>query len=99
MTSQTPVHDFIHPRISALVAEARAHGIAKDVAVAVLIDIVTSPAFDTAAPDPRDDSAPHRDYERTPSSPVLVNGTIPVNPPSIGVQAEDDFVRPLTIRD
>lgn len=99
MTSQTPVHDFIHPRVAALIAEARANGITKEIAVAVLIDIVTAPEFDTAAPDPRDDSAPHADYDRPPGFPVLVNGTVPVNAPSIGVQAEDDFIRPLTFRD
>ena len=43
MASDSPARDFLLPRLSALVDEAVAHGFARDVAVAVLIDLVTSP--------------------------------------------------------
>ena len=64
------------PRLTALVNEATAAGITRDVAVAVLIDLITSPKFDTAAPDPLADSAPHADYRRGPDNVVLVNGMV-----------------------
>ena len=63
MTSQTPAHDFLLPRLSALIDEAAAHDIPRDVAVAVLIDLVTGPAFNDAAPDPTADSQPLPDRE------------------------------------
>jgi len=44
--SETPVHDWITPRLEALLAEAEAAGFARDVAVAVLQDILTGPPFD-----------------------------------------------------
>ncbi len=94
MTGDSPARDFLLPRLSALVNEAVATGIARDVAVAVLIDLVTSPGFDTAAPDPHADSAPHPDYEREPGM-VLVHGMVPMGPLPIGAQAEDDFVKPF----
>lgn len=53
MTSASPVHNYLLPRLTGLVNEAVATGIERDVAVAVLIDLVTSPEFDTAAPDPK----------------------------------------------
>ena len=58
MASDTPAHDFLAPRLAALVDEAARNGIARDVAVAVLTDLVTGPAFNTAVPDPQADSAP-----------------------------------------
>lgn len=99
MTSQAPVRDYLLPRVTALIDEAVATGAAPDVVVAVLIDIITSPRFDTAAPDPLADSEPHRDWDRLKGGAVLVNGTMPVNAPTIGVHAEDDFIAPLTIHD
>ena len=58
MTSATPAHDFLLPRLTALLDEAAANGIARDVAVAVLTDLVTGPAFNTASPDPLADASP-----------------------------------------
>jgi hypothetical protein len=94
MTSVSPVHDFLLPRLTALIDETVATGIMREVAVAVIIDLVTSPRFDTAAPDPEADSAPHADWDRQPDSPVLVDGRIALAPPAIGAQDEADFVRP-----
>ena len=64
MTSQSPVHDFLLPRLLTLLDEAVAMGTERDVAVAVMIDLVTSPRFDTAAPNRLDDSAPHTIWQR-----------------------------------
>jgi hypothetical protein len=94
MTSQSSVHDFLLPRLTALVDDAVATGVPRDVAVAVLIDLVTSPRFDTAAPDPEADSAPHPDYQRTPGI-VLVHGMVPLGPLPIDAQDEADFVKPI----
>ena len=99
MTTQAPVRDYLLPRVTTLINEAVASGVAPDVVVAVLIDIITSPRFDTAAPDRLADSEPHQDWERSKDGVVLVNGTTPVNAPTIGVHAEDDFIAPLTIHD
>lgn len=100
MSSESPVRDFLMPRVTALVREAMATGAAPDVVVAVIIDIITSPRFNTAAPDPKADSEPHKDYDRSHDADVvLVNGTTPANVQTVGVQAEDDFIAPLTFRD
>src|ERR1700744_1873125 len=97
MTSNLPAHDFLRPRLTPLVAESGREGIAREVAVAVLIDLVTSPSFDTAAPDPKADSAPHPLWDRGPDSMVLVNGVSPQGPHDPGVRDESDFVRPLPL--
>ena len=96
MTTDSPVHDFMLPRLTALVNEAVATGIARDVAVAVLIDLVTSPRFDTAAPDPAGDSEPHNLWNRGPDSVVLVGGSSPTGPRPLDAQDEADFVKPLS---
>ena len=95
MTIDSPAHDFLLPRLGALVDEAVASGLARDVAVAVLIDLVTSPAFDTAAPDPTDDSAPHPMWHRDSNSVVLVHGVSPTGPTRADARDEADFVKPL----
>jgi hypothetical protein len=58
MPDETPIHTYLRPRITELVRGALAQGMAQDAVVAVVIDIIASPAFDTAAPGPTDDSAP-----------------------------------------
>jgi hypothetical protein len=95
MTSDSPARDFLLPRLTALIDQTVARGIARDVAVAVLIDLVTSPEFDTAAPDPADDSAPHPGWDRGPGSVVLVNGVSPQGPHDPAQQDEADFIRPI----
>ncbi len=96
MTSDSPVRDFILPRLTALVDQAVATGLARDVVVAVLIDLVTSPAFDTAAVDPTADSAPHPLWDRTADSLVLI-GETPALPPQAGdARDEADFVKPIS---
>lgn len=41
----TPAHDWLRPRLDQVLADAEAHGIARDVAVAVINDIVTDVDF------------------------------------------------------
>ncbi|HBK08920.1 MAG TPA: hypothetical protein DDZ81_24200 [Acetobacteraceae bacterium] len=96
MASASPVHDFMLPRLTALVDEAVATGIARDVAVAVLIDLVTSPAFDTAAVDPSADSAPHTLWERTAESLVLIGDMPAKGPQAADAHDEADFVKPIS---
>jgi hypothetical protein len=94
MTTDSPVHDFLLPRLTALIDDAVAAGITREVAVAVLIDLLTSPRFDTAAPDRTADAEPRPGWERRPDDPVLIAGRSPQAPP-IGDQDEADFVRPF----
>ena len=72
MASEAPAHSFLLPRLTALVDEAVANGIARDVAVAVLIDLITAPPFNTSSIDPSANDAPQPDYDRSPDDPVLV---------------------------
>jgi hypothetical protein len=95
MSTGTPARDFLQPRLSMLVDEAVASGFARQVAVAVLIDLITAPDFNTDAPDARVDSAPHPDYDRSANDPTLIGGVAIGGPPAIGQQDEADFVRPL----
>ena len=95
MSDGTPVRDFLLPRLIALLGDAQAQGFKRQVAVAVLIDLVTSPSFDTAAPDPTDDSPTRPDYERGRNDPPMVHGVVPGGAPAIDAQDEADFVRPL----
>ena len=95
MTSDSPVHDFLLPRLTALVTDAVTHGVARDVAVAVLIDLVTSPQFDTAAPKPTDDSEPHMTWNRDSDSVTLVGGVSPMAPLPLDARDEADFVKPF----
>jgi len=93
--TDAPAHDFLLPRLTALLDETVARGIAREVAVAVMIDLVTSPQFDTAAPDPTADSAPHPVWNRGPDSVVLVNGVSPQGPHNPAAQDEADFIKPI----
>jgi hypothetical protein len=94
MANDTSAHEFLLPRLTALVDEAVASGIAREVAVAVLIDLVTSPGFDTAAPDPLADSEPRTLWQRGPDSVVLVAG-IPPQPRPVDARDQADFVKPF----
>jgi len=95
MSSDSPIHDFVLPRLTALVDDAVAAGATREVAVAVIIDLITSSRFDTAAPDPKTDSAPHKDWDRSSDAPLLVGGVIPIGVPVIGARDEADFVTPF----
>jgi hypothetical protein len=99
MTETPPARAFLLPRLTALVEEAVAAGFEREVAVAVLIDLVTAPPFNTIGVDPLADSEPHAGYERSPDDPVLVAGHLTGGPPAIGAQGEDDFTRNPTWRE
>jgi hypothetical protein len=43
--TETPLHDWIKPKLTALLAEAEQAGFNRDAAVAVIIDLITGPAF------------------------------------------------------
>jgi hypothetical protein len=88
----TPVHDFVLPHLTALVRDALAQGFAKEVVVAVVIDLITAAPFDTAKPSP--EGAPHPDYQRAPDV-TLIAGENPVSPKPIGAQDQMDFLRPF----
>ena len=92
MSSDTPIHDFARPRIMALMDQAVAEGFPRDAVVAVLIDIVTAPDFDTAAPEPMTDAEPHPDYERS-GDVVLVDNQAVTPPHPPGERDEADFVK------
>jgi len=94
MASSAPARDFLLPRLTALVNDAEAAGFPRDVGVAVLIDLVTSPGFDTATPDPKADAEPHNVWQHDQDSIVLVPGG-PNLPPSIDARDEADFVKPF----
>lgn len=99
MTTDTPARSFLRPRLAALVDAAVAEGIAREVAVAVLIDLVTAPPFNVVAPDPTADSEPHPDYERSPGDPLVVGGRVLDGPPVIGAQSDADFTAHPTWRE
>jgi hypothetical protein len=46
--TQTPLHDWLTPRLARLVADAVAAGFARDATVAVIVDLATGAPFDTA---------------------------------------------------
>ena len=72
MSSDTPAHDFLLPRLGELVRQAEADGIGRDVAVAVLTDLITGPRFNDAVPDPAADSAPRPAGEPGPTDEALL---------------------------
>jgi hypothetical protein len=94
MLSDTPLHDFARPRILELLKDACAQGFPRDAVVAVLIDIVTAPDFDTAAPDQDADSTPHADYERSPDVALIDNHAVNA-PHQPGERDEADFIKPV----
>jgi hypothetical protein len=58
LNNATPARDFLLPGLTALLAEAGSRGISRDVAVAVLIDLVTGPGFNDVELDPLQDAPP-----------------------------------------
>ena len=68
MSAVPHAHDYLLPRVAALIEDAVAQGISRDIVVAVLIDLVTSSTFDTAVPDPADDLPPHLPSQLDPDS-------------------------------
>ena len=56
--ASTPVHDWVKPRLDALVAEAVKNGMDRQVVVAVLTDIVEGPDYNQVVTTEADQIAP-----------------------------------------
>ena len=48
--SETPIHDWLLPRLASLLDEAVAAGLDRAVVVAVMIDLITQPPFNDMPP-------------------------------------------------
>lgn len=46
--SDTPIHDWLRPRLAELVRRAELAGFERDAVVAVLTDLITAPPFNRA---------------------------------------------------
>ena len=54
MSEAVPIHEWVLPRVVALVRDAETAGFDRATVVAVITDIITSPAFNEAPLDPED---------------------------------------------
>ncbi len=48
MVEATPLHDWLAPRLAALVQAGEAAGFERSAVVAVIIDLITAPPYDEA---------------------------------------------------
>ena len=48
MISDTPVHDWLRPRLAELVQQAERAGFLREAVVAVIMDLITAPPYDDA---------------------------------------------------
>ncbi len=64
---EPPAHRWLRPKLTELLAAAESAGIAREVAVAVLIDIMTGTDFNlpTANPEPERGKAAEAGYQET----------------------------------
>jgi hypothetical protein len=74
--SSTPVHDWVKPRLDALVEEGAASGMQRDVIVAVLTDIIEGPGYNRAVVTEAD--APQPDGLTDPRQEPLSDSVLPV---------------------
>ena len=72
----TPVHDWVKPRLDALVAEALKNGMQREVVVAVLTDIVEGPGYNRAETTEADQLPP--DGRTDPRQEPVPSDTLPV---------------------
>ncbi|HEX3982570.1 MAG TPA: hypothetical protein VHX12_02655 [Acidisoma sp.] len=72
----TPVHDWIKPRLDALLEEAVGKGMDRQVVVAVLTDIVEGPGYNRAMTTEADQLQP--DGRTDPRQEPVPAGTLPV---------------------
>ena len=52
MTNDTPVHDWLRPRLAELIRRAELAGFERQTVVAVLTDLITAPPFNEPANTP-----------------------------------------------
>jgi hypothetical protein len=50
--TETPVHDWLRPRLAELVRQAEGAGFNRDAVIAVLSDLIDSPPFNQTEPVP-----------------------------------------------
>ena len=50
VTSDTPIHDWLRPRLADLVQQAERAGFLREAVVAVIMDLMTAPPYDDAPP-------------------------------------------------
>ncbi len=63
----TPIHDWVKPRLDALLAEATGQGMDRLTVVAVMTDIIEGPGYNTVAPSTDDPINPQvSDIEHEP---------------------------------
>jgi hypothetical protein len=72
----TPVHDWMKPRLDALVEEAMKNGMERDVIVAVMTDIVEGPGYNRAVTTEADQLQPNGQTD--PRQEPVPTGTLPV---------------------
>ena len=89
----TPVHDWIKPRLDALVEEAVGQGMDREVVVAVLTDIVEGPGYNQAETTEADQLQP--DGRTDPRQEPIPGGALPVTrdawyPYSISTQPDPE---------
>ncbi|MCB8880326.1 hypothetical protein ACELLULO517_08785 [Acidisoma cellulosilytica] len=72
----TPVHDWVKPRLDALVAEGVKNGMDREVLVAVLTDIVEGSGYNLAETTEADQLQP--DGRTDPRQEPVSTGTLPV---------------------
>ncbi len=75
----TPVHDWLLPRLEALVAEGVKDGMAREVIVAVITDIIEGPRFNAAVT--REEDAPGPSSETDARQEPVPTPVIPVSRP------------------
>jgi hypothetical protein len=83
--AETEPRDWIYPRLEALVADAEKAGIARDMTVALVTDIINGPPFNVG-PEPVADEGWNKDIGETDA---MVNkdstgGLIPLDDPIVG---------------
>ncbi len=84
MTTISP-HDWLRPRLNALVEEAASSGIARDISVAVITDLINGPGFASDAP-----ALPDEGWARDIGEPTGQSSEMPPNP---GLPPEEVFGR------
>lgn len=75
----TPVHDWVVPRLDALLAEAVKNGMDREVVVAVLTDIITGPGYNDA--ETREEDTPQPTGRTDPAQEPVPNDVLPVTRP------------------
>ncbi|MBW4022575.1 MAG: hypothetical protein HIU92_05440 [Proteobacteria bacterium] len=81
----TPVHDWVVPKLDALLGEAMQNGMDREVVVAVITDIITGPGYNDAVV--REEDAPQPTGLTDPAQEPIPSNTLPVSRPEWFVYA------------